>query len=60
MVATAHRHESNVSGGPMKWFARRKTPKGGTKGVFDAGRTRDLGRIRENLPNDSDPAKRDR
>jgi hypothetical protein len=30
--------------------AKRKTPKGGTKGAFDPGRTRRLGRVRENLP----------
>ena len=30
--------------------ARRKTPKGGTKGAREPGRTRDPGKIRENLP----------
>jgi len=29
--------------------AKRKTPKGGTKGAFETGRTRCLGRTRENL-----------
>jgi hypothetical protein len=34
--------------------AQRKTPKGGTKGAFAPGRTRGLGRTRENLPNVGD------
>jgi hypothetical protein len=34
--------------------AKRKTPKGGTNRAFAPGRTRDLGRIRENLPKTGD------
>jgi hypothetical protein len=34
--------------------AQRKTPKGGTKGAHAPGRTRGLGRTRENLPNVGD------
>ncbi len=35
---------------PKGRSAKRKTPKGGTKGAFEPGRTRGLGRVRENLP----------
>ena len=35
---------------PKGRSAKRKTPKGGTKGAFETGRTRGLGRVRENLP----------
>ena len=50
-VVTAHQHGTSDSGGLRKRrSAKRKTPKGGTKGAFDPGRTRRLGRTRENLP----------
>ena len=50
-VVTAHQHGTNDSGGFRKRkSAKRKTLKGGTKGAFEPGRTRGLGRVRENLP----------
>lgn len=50
-VVTAHQHGTDDSGGLRKRrSAQRKTPKGGTKGACGPGRTRDRGRIRENLP----------
>ncbi len=50
-VATAHQH-GRVIGRSLKHRAatKRKTPKGGTKRERVPGRTRDLGRICENLP----------
>ena len=51
MVVTAHQHGTNDSGGFRKRkSAKRKTLKGGTKGAFEPGRTRGLGKVRENLP----------
>jgi hypothetical protein len=50
MVVTARQHGTSDSGGLRKRrSAKRKTPKGGTKGAFDPGRTRRLGRTREKL-----------
>lgn len=50
-VITAHQHGTNDSGGlRQRGSAQRKTPKGGTKGAFETGRTQRLGRTRENLP----------
>ena len=50
-VVTAHQHGTDDSGGLRKRrSAQRKTLKGGTKGACGPGRTRDRGRIRENLP----------
>jgi hypothetical protein len=50
-VITAHQHGANDSGGSrQRGSAKRKTPKGGTKGAFETGRTQRLGRTCENLP----------
>ena len=50
-VVTAHQHGTNDSGGlRQRRSAQRKAPKGETKGAFEPGRTRRLGRLRENLP----------
>jgi hypothetical protein len=47
-VVTAHQHGTYDSGGLRKRrSAKRKTLKGGTKGAFDPGRTRRLGKARE-------------
>jgi hypothetical protein len=50
-VVTAHQHGMNDSGGlQLRRSAKRKTPKGGTKGAFEPGRSRRPGMAREKLP----------
>ena len=48
----------------LRWFNpmnhKIKTLKGGTNTAGEPGRARSPGKIRENLPDDGDPAKRDR